>query len=132
MYKNILNNDVKYRIHNLDNCDSVMNQLSTASDGCGKIYEKEFTQMCELVNNKYIDYNKNTEIPDIYEGSILYFFKGKTPFLCFDTEGFSGMKKRESKSEEFTAILSNMNLFHCRSKVMYRYSALLTLRVFQS
>lgn len=103
IYKNILNNDTKYRIHNLDNCDSVLNQLSKASDGCGKIFEKEFTQMLELINNKYVDYNKNTEIPDIYEGSILYFFEGKTPFLCFDTEGFSGMKKRESKSEAFTA-----------------------------
>ncbi len=103
IYKNILNNDTKYRIHNLDNCDSVLNQLSNASDGCGKIFEKEFKQMFELVDNKYIDYNKNEEITDIYEASILYFFEGKTPFLCFDTEGFSGMKKRESKSETFTA-----------------------------
>lgn len=103
IYKNILNNDMKYRIHNLDNCDNVLNQLSTASDGCGKVFEKEFTQMFELINNNYVDYSKNTEIPDIYEGSILYFFEGKTPFLCFDTEGFSGMKKRESKSEAFTA-----------------------------
>lgn len=103
IYKNILNNDTKYRIHNLDNCDSVLNQLSKASDGCGKIFEKEFKQMFELVDNKYIDYNKNEEITDIYEASILYFFEGKTPFLCFDTEGFSGMKKRESKSETFTA-----------------------------
>lgn len=103
IYKNILNNDTKYRIHNLDNCDSVLNQLSNASDGCGKIFEKEFKQMFELVGNKYIDYNKKEEITDIYEASILYFFEGKTPFLCFDTEGFSGMKKRESKSETFTA-----------------------------
>ncbi len=103
IYKNILNNDTKYRIHNLDNCDSVLNQLSNASDGCRKIFEKEFKQMFELVDNKYIDYNKNEEITDIYEASILYFFEGKTPFLCFDTEGFSGMKKRESKSETFTA-----------------------------
>lgn len=103
IYKNILNNDTKYRIHNLDNCDSVLNQLSNASDGCGKIFEKEFKQMFELVDNKYIDYNKNEEITDIYEASILYFFEGKTPFLCFDTEGFSGMKKLESKSETFTA-----------------------------
>ena len=103
IYKNILNNDMKYRIYNLDNCDSILNQLSTASDGCGKIFEKEFTQMLELTSNKYVDYDKNADIADIYEGSILYFFEGKTPFLCFDTEGFSGMKKRESKSEAFTA-----------------------------
>lgn len=103
IYKNILNNDMKYRINNLDNCDNILKQLSTASDGCGKIFENEFKQMFELVDNKYIDYNKNTEIADIYEASILYFFEGKTPFLCFDTEGFSGMKKRESKSEAFTA-----------------------------
>ena len=103
IYKNILDNDMKYRINNLDNCDNILNQLSTASDGCGKIFKNEFTQMFELINNNYVDYNKNTEIPDIYEGSILYFFEGKTPFLCFDTEGFSDMKKRESKSKAFTA-----------------------------
>lgn len=103
IYKNILNNNMKYRIHNLDNCDNILDQLSKASDDCGKIFEKEFEQMFELVSDKYVDYNKNLEIPDIYEGSILYFFEGKTPFLCFDTEGFSGMKKRESKSETFTA-----------------------------
>ena len=36
-------------------------------------------------------------------GNILHFFEGETPFLCFNTEGFSGMKKRESKSEHFSA-----------------------------
>lgn len=48
IYKNILNNDTKYRIHNLDNCDSVLNQLSDASDGCGKIFEKNSSKCLNL------------------------------------------------------------------------------------
>ena len=42
-------------------------------------------------------------IPDVYEGSILAFFEGDVPFLAFHSEGFSGMAKRESKSEHFSA-----------------------------
>ena len=42
-------------------------------------------------------------IPDVYKGSILAFFEGDVPFLAFNSEGFSGMAKRESKSEHFSA-----------------------------
>lgn len=63
-----------------------------------------FTKLGTLVDNGYINYNLNSEYPDDnYDGAILKFFEGNVPFWICDTEKFSGMKKRESKSEAFTA-----------------------------
>ena len=70
---------------------------------------EQFDSVCEtLVENGYTPIQGFYEqimnsIPDNYEGNILHFFEGETPFLCFSTEGFSGMKKRKSKSEAFMA-----------------------------
>ena len=58
--------------------------------------------MLDMVEKGYISEDVNSTIADIYEESILHFYEGETPFLSFTTEGFSGMKKRESKSEKFT------------------------------
>lgn len=76
--------------------------LITGQPGCGKILEVEFAGMLDLTRNGYLDPNLNDQITDIYEGSILHFFEGNTPFLAFSTEGFSGMAKRESKSEFYS------------------------------
>lgn len=40
---------------------------------------------------------------DNYDGSILAFFEGDMPFYVCNAECVSGMKKRESKSETFSA-----------------------------
>lgn len=40
---------------------------------------------------------------DNYDGAILNFFEGDVPFWIANTESVSGMKKRESKSETFSA-----------------------------
>ena len=45
--------------------------------------------MFELVEEGAFSEQANFESPDIYQGSILHFFEGKTPFLAFNTEGFS-------------------------------------------
>ena len=53
-------------------------------------------------DNGYTDEDLNVSLPeDNYDGAILNFFEGKTPFWICDTEKVSGMKKRESKSEAF-------------------------------
>lgn len=57
------------------------------------IIEKEYTSL--KVNETYPD--------DNYDGAILKFFEGDVPFWITTTESFSGMKKRESKSEAYTA-----------------------------
>lgn len=52
----------------------------------------------------YIDVSVNADYPsDNYDGAILKFFEGDVPFWVCDTEKVSGMKKRESKSETFSA-----------------------------
>lgn len=57
-----------------------------------------------LRDEGYTDEEVNASLPDDnYDGAILSFFEGKTPFWICDTEKVSGMKKRESKSEAFQA-----------------------------
>ena len=103
IYGNILKNECYYRIFGEKDSDEVINALSDDADGCGSCFTDEYSAMIKLVESGYIDTAVNDSIADIYEGNILHFFEGNTPFLCFTTEGFSGMKKRETKSEAFTA-----------------------------
>lgn len=62
-----------------------------------------FERIQVLMDNGYTDYEKNSEYPsDNYDGSIMSFFEGDMPFWICTAECFSGMKKRESKSETFS------------------------------
>lgn len=101
--RNILKNECDYDLANADNSAELYEKLSTGAAGCGEAFLKEFSSMIELTEKGYISTAANAEIADIYEGSILHFFEGSTPFLAFTTEGVSGMKKRETKSEHFSA-----------------------------
>lgn len=101
--KYLMNNDIKYKIMNSEDGQSLHDSFDEATEGCGSFFADEFAQMIDLVNKKFISNEVNKSISDVYEGNILHFFEGNTPFLCFNTEGFSGMKKRESKSEAFIA-----------------------------
>lgn len=63
-----------------------------------------YEHLDELILNGYVDNEVNKTYPDDnYDGAILKFFEGDVPFWIANTESFSGMKKRESKSEAFTA-----------------------------
>ncbi len=63
-----------------------------------------FERLAEIVDGGYTDYDTNGTYPfDNYDGAIMAFFEGNVPFWVCDTEKFSGMKKRESKSEAFSA-----------------------------
>ena len=58
----------------------------------------------ELVDKGYTDPKVNDSYPeDNYDGAIMSFFEGDVPFWVCNTEKVSGMKKRESKSDAFTA-----------------------------
>lgn len=64
------------------------------------VYEK----LEELIGRGYLSYEVNETYPDDnYDGAILNFFEGDVPFWIATTESYSGMKKRESKSETFSA-----------------------------
>ena len=63
-----------------------------------------YDRLLELYDKGYISREVNTAYPeDNYDGAILKFFEGDVPFWVCDTEKVSGMKKRESKSETFSA-----------------------------
>lgn len=62
------------------------------------VYEKLY----DIVDKGYMSDDINAGYPDDnYDGAILKFFEGDVPFWICNTESFSGMKKRESKSETF-------------------------------
>ena len=69
-------------------------------EALSQIYERMLT----LLEKGYIVPEVNAEYPeDNYDGAIMKFFEGDVPFWVCDTEKVSGMKKRESKSETFSA-----------------------------
>lgn len=80
------------------------NQLDSGSEEAYNKLYPIFAKLGELIDNGYTDNTVNSEYPeDNYDGAILKFFEGNVPFWMCDTEKFSGMKKRESKSEAFSA-----------------------------
>ena len=63
-----------------------------------------YDRLQELYDKGYISAEVNATYPDDnYDGAILKFLEGDVPFWVCDTEKVSGMKKRETKSEAFTA-----------------------------
>lgn len=102
VYSLVMQNDRDYQIAQEEDQEALYERFDSEEAGCGSYFEKEFSTMLDMVEKGYISEDVNSTIEDIYEMSILHFFEGDTPFLSFTTEGFSGMKKRESKSEKFT------------------------------
>ena len=63
-----------------------------------------FQKLDTIIEKGYTDYELNQTYPtDNYDGSIMAFFEGDMPFYVCSAECVSGMKKRESKSEVYTA-----------------------------
>ena len=73
--------------------EAATQKLTVVFDRLNQLYEKGYTS--DEVNATYPDNN--------YDGAIMNFFNGDVPFWVCDTEKASGMKKRESKSEAFSA-----------------------------
>lgn len=73
---------------------------SSYADSLYPVYE----HLAELIDKGYISNEVNSIYPeDNYDGSILAFFEGDVPFWVANTENVSGMKKRESRSEAYSA-----------------------------
>ena len=65
--------------------------------------EAAYDRLQILLDKGYTDPAVNEEYPaDNYDGAILKFFEGDVPFWMCSTENYSGMKKRESKSEAYS------------------------------
>ncbi len=77
--------------------------LAGDAEGCAAL-KTVYERVQELLDQGYISREVAAEYPDNnYDGAILKFFEGDVPFWFCDTEKVSGMKKRESKSEAFSA-----------------------------
>ena len=77
--------------------------LAGDAEGCAAL-KTAYERVQELLDQGYISRDVAAEYPDNnYDGAILKFFEGDVPFWLSDTEKVSGMKKRESKSEAFSA-----------------------------
>lgn len=103
IYPNLLKNDRDARLAAEADQDALYKKFDSVEPGCGKYFEPEFKAMFQLKAEGYFDHDLNMTIGDVYEASIMHFFEGDTPFFCSNTELVTGMKKRESKSEAFTA-----------------------------
>lgn len=79
-------------------------QLNSKDGSCAESFRPVYEKLQELIEKGYTDYDINSTYPDNnYDEAILTFFEGNVPFWICDSENYSGMKKRESKSEHFSA-----------------------------
>lgn len=80
--------------------DAIMTDALAGKDTYG-VFQDSLQMMEELEEKGYVHPESNT-LEDEYEGVILRFFEGDIPFVPYNSERFSGTKKREAKSESFT------------------------------
>ena len=83
---------------------ALLDALNKGKDTAVDAVENCYGRLETLLDEGYTDPDLNAEYPDDnYDGAILKFFEGDVPFWVCSTEKYSGMKKRESKSEAYSA-----------------------------
>ncbi len=88
----------------LGNDDALMAKVLAGDDSFADSLKPVYERLSKLIENGYMSSVVNDTYPDDnYDGAILNFFEGDVPFWIANTESVSGMKKRESKSETFSA-----------------------------
>lgn len=80
-----------------------LDALIAGEDGSADLLQPVFDIENAMYENGYLDHEVNETYEDAYNDAILKFFEGDVPFLVGTTETFSGTKKRETKSEHFSA-----------------------------
>lgn len=100
VYTYLIENMALYTLEKENLVDALNQGENSAVDALEPIFDRLNT----MLEKGYTDPAINDTYPeDNYDGAILRFFEGDVPFWICDTEKVSGMKKRESKSEAFTA-----------------------------
>ncbi len=93
MAMNIINDD-----------KSLITALENGDEKAATALMPVFERLETIIDNGYTDYELNCTFPeDNYDGSIMAFYEGNVPFYVCNAECVSGMKKRESKSETYSA-----------------------------
>ena len=84
--------------------ESLVAALENGDEKAVTAIKPVFERLETIIDNGYTDYELNCTFPsDNYDGSIMAFYEGDMPFYVCNVECVSGMKKRESKSETFSA-----------------------------
>ncbi|WP_026651554.1 ABC transporter substrate-binding protein [Butyrivibrio proteoclasticus] len=83
---------------------SVEEDLNNLVPSSGEAMRASLTRLKEFVDSDCIDIDKcSAEIEDDYNAVIMRFFEGDVPMMLCSGDVVSGTKKRESKSEAFSA-----------------------------
>jgi len=90
------------RVLALGDKESVVKKLRSGEKGCTEMLRPMFTFIDEDFKLGFFSSEEEREIEDEYDSAILNFFKGDVPFLPVSSDTLSGVKKRETKSPEFT------------------------------
>lgn len=88
----------------LQNDPKLLEAVNSGDAAGAAALQTAYERLAELKDQGYFSETVNAAYPeDNYDEAILRFFEGDVPFWACDTEKVSGMKKRESKSEHFSA-----------------------------
>ena len=83
---------------------ALQSKLKAGDTSASSELEPAFNFVNELTQDGYLDQSVNATYPkDNYDKAIMSFFEGNVPFWACNSEKVSGMKKRESKSDAFSA-----------------------------
>lgn len=84
--------------------EALLQAVKNGEESAQDVLAAAFAQESEILQAGYTDTALNAEYPeDNYDGAIMNFFEGDVPFWFCSSENFGGTKKRETKSEAFTA-----------------------------
>lgn len=83
--------------------EGLTDDLKAGKESVGEKIRPAFDRLGEIIENGYTDYELDAAYTeDNYDQSIMTFLEGEMPFWICTSESFSGVKKRESKSETFS------------------------------
>lgn len=84
--------------------DTLLPALQAGDEKAADAMLPVFEKLGAILDGGYTDYELNSTFgSDNYDSTIMAFFEGNMPFYVCTAECFSGMKKRESKSETYSA-----------------------------
>lgn len=89
-------------VHDADS-EKKISELDAYTPGSSQYLKTFFEKAFTIIDKGYTSCAENASVEDSYEDVILNFFEGDVAFAPCTTETVSGMKKRETKSEAFTA-----------------------------
>ena len=78
-------------------------KLNSLDPSAGEYMRPSLEKVVQFLNDSCVDLDACAEIENNYEAVILRFFEGDVPMMTASGDTVSGTKKRESRSEAFTA-----------------------------